>query len=252
MNNDPILRKCGYDPSKDFIPAPYPNAAPGEVFLPTNARMRWFSVYCEENNIHPNIDESKFEIIPGIGAGYVVATVKLTMGDQVFSSTAGRTLLKEGETYNGMSTKEYNDTVLPTCFTLAKGRCLANAGFGSGMAWNPSEDGEPAAPDAGIIIPKDTVPQIPEEEEDYPFLMTPEKTSLNAQETRNSVTDRVDLNTVRCYPVPTGMYKGKPLYEVYATDKKTFMWFDSDEFDQKNRYPEFKRMVKLYISSLPA
>lgn len=234
-SNRPILRECGYDPSRDLTVADYSgDGKSGDMYLPTKDRLYWFVSYCLKNDIHYSIDESQYELIPGIGGGLLVATAKVTMGDQEFKSTAAIPLMKDDGTDACREARDYNRYALQTVETMAKGRCLANAGFGTGMTGKAVEDGEPIPPDSGISDPSAAF-QTPD---DVPFVCS----SGHAQSP--------DLNMVRCYTVPVGAHKGEPLYQVYATDRKTVEWYASDEFDSAGRYSEFKKMVKIYLENI--
>lgn len=248
----PILRECGYDPSGDLMEAQYSkDGKSNDVYLPTKDRLYWFVMYCIKNNIKYSIDESQYELIPGIGGGFLVATAGITMGDQVFRSTAGITLMKDDGTESCREAREYNRYALQTVETMAKGRCLANAGFGTGMTGKVFEDGEAVPPDSGIPGPRSSDSQP---DDDIPFICS-DSSIPNVRPARSYAAEaspRPDMNAVRSYIVPVGGHKGEPLYQVYATDRKTVEWYASDEFDAAGRFPEFKKMVKTYLENIPA
>lgn len=139
-NNRPNPRYCKeYDPAQDFIQLPpYREGGPASMWLEVKFRVFWFQQYCKENNIRGYIDDSDVSYCPEVNCARAVCTVY--MDDMVVGKSAA---------YVPMD----RDYAFQTAGTSAKGRALANAGFGTLNSSTVSEDGAFDPCDAGIPIP---------------------------------------------------------------------------------------------------
>lgn len=123
------------------------------LYLEVKYRLYWFLLWCEENGKKGFIDESQFTILSG---NLVAATVVIKVDEEEVARATAAKLI----------TAENANDVVQYAFTAAKGRALANLGFGTVMD-NASDAGDPV--DAGIRIPQrgetpsdQGVPTIPE------------------------------------------------------------------------------------------
>lgn len=240
------IRPCDYEPINDMITVSYGENRPEEAYLEVKYRLYWFILYCKENNIPYSIDESRYEFRPEIGNGIVCATVKIRMGDSEFASSASVALMKDSGDEGSSSAREYNSHALQTAETIARGRALANAGFGTVAAGSADENGELFPADSGVKLERDPANPLV-------FRKTVSRSAENAQLEKESdeAFDVVALKLVnaRNFIVPMGSHKGEPLYQVMATDPGTVRWWSTDAFDQAGRYPAFKEAVKTVLET---
>lgn len=240
------IRPCSYEPLNDMIPISYGENRPEEFYLEVKYRLYWFILYCQENGIPYSIDESGYEFRPETGNGLICATVKIRMGDSEFASSASVALMKDNGDESSTSAREYNSHALQTAETIAKGRALANAGFGTVAAGSTDENGELFPADSGVKLERDPAnPLI--------FRKTVSR-SVESVQPENGPDEAFDAVAVRLvnarnFIVPMGSHKGEPLYQVMATDPGTVRWWSTDAFDQAGRYPAFKEAVKTILES---
>ena len=155
-----LTRKCGFVPQDHMITI-QGNYGP-EWYLKVQQRVLWFNIYCEEKGIKGFIDESEqgfFTFPPNPAPGQVtylfyIATVSIFMDNEVVAKstvTMPVDFANEANFYNGMK----------TAMTQAKGRALANCGFGTAGASTEDGLGEPC--DAGVPVPQNmVVAQVPQ------------------------------------------------------------------------------------------
>jgi len=137
------LRICAYDPEKDLITVQYDEKQPAELYLEVKNRVFWFNKYCEEKGLRGLIDESQIQFVPEMNM--VAVTAKVFIDDKlVAAAVAGRPFVP--------GDNENNCTLIQTVATTAKGRALADAGFGTIGASIPAEDGVPFPVDAGVKL----------------------------------------------------------------------------------------------------
>ena len=117
---DYALRKCSFEPKAHLINLESdPNKKP-RLYLTVEWRVYWFQTWCQENDKGYLIEERPVEIVPGTNFIQSCCTVYID-GEAAGHGMGGINL-------NGSKGGDY---CIQSCATIAKGRALANAGFGS-------------------------------------------------------------------------------------------------------------------------
>lgn len=195
----PNIRACSFDPAKHLIDITTYDNKPAK-YLEVKNRLLWFLTYCEEHDIVPYIDESEIQYDPSLGMFTAVCSIYMD-GKLAAKAAAGRLL----DQMNG-------NTVVQSVATTAKGRALANLGFGTALCG--SEDDEETPADAPIPNPNGDVPNM----YTNPLLgriNNGQMDSNNSVQTQNSVPSSntrktVSDNTNELQPIP------KTLEEAFA------------------------------------
>lgn len=144
-------RACStYDPMQFMSEFQYDNGR-REMYLEVKYRVDWFNHWCMEHHVEGNILDQSYEIIPEMRM--ILATSVVMMNDkEVARAIAGRAIPEDPMGMN---------VVVQSAFTCAKGRALANLGFGTTNG-STNENGEDIPPDSGIpIVDTQPVPQAP-------------------------------------------------------------------------------------------
>lgn len=222
-----IVRNCTYNPTESMINLNYviDGQEITEKYLEVKYRVQWFNEYLSENNLDGFIDDSEVTYLPDAHMLKAVATVYID-GKIVGKSAAGMN-------YDA-SDPNRNITAVQTVCTQAKGRALANAGFGTiNCAVEAGSDAIPC--DAGIPIDSQTmgVDNAPIEARNVPTPQ-PEKTGMTVDEARRFV-------------LPIGKYKGKTIAEAMTLDAEYVKFFISDRFDAQNKYSKLKEAVAVAL-----
>ena len=113
------LRKCSFAPQDHFIRIRFKNSEDESFYLEVKWREFWFQTYCAENGIFGSIIENDAALIAG--TQFLQASAEVLMDGKV----AGRGV---GGYYMSGNDMEY---AVQMAETIAKGRALANAGFGT-------------------------------------------------------------------------------------------------------------------------
>lgn len=146
MNNNEVFinaRKCSYDPMQDLIDVTYDNDK-HSAYLQVPHRLIWFATYCAEKGFTGFVDDGDVKYIPELALMQATASVFIN-GTMVGRSSAG-CAITAGD-------YESINNAIQTAATRAKGRALANAGFGTPPTMeggNPAEDGNNYPCDGGI------------------------------------------------------------------------------------------------------
>ena len=141
------IRRCGYDPTGDMIPIKYNEMGESEeLYLEVKYRVLWFNRYCMDNGIDGLIGKPEIEYHDSMNL--VQATVSIYMDGKLVASDAASDVYIPGD-------NEHNSKIIQRICTAAKGRALANAGFGTISAAVPSEAGEFFPVDAGVACVRD-------------------------------------------------------------------------------------------------
>lgn len=118
---DYALRKCAaFDPKTHLINLESDQNKKKRLYLTVEWRVYWCQVWCLENEKHYLIEEHPVEVIPGTSFIQSRCTVYID-GEPAGIGLGGFNL-------SGAKPVDY---CVQTCATIAKGRALANAGFGS-------------------------------------------------------------------------------------------------------------------------
>ena len=113
------LRKCNFAPQDHFIKIRFKNSDDESFYLEVKWSEFWFHTFCTENGIFGSIIENDAALIAG--TKFLQASAEVMMDGKV----AGRGV---GGYYLSGNDMEY---AVQMAETIAKGRALANAGFGT-------------------------------------------------------------------------------------------------------------------------
>ena len=117
---DYVLRKCSFNPKEHLINLENdPNKTP-RLYLTVEWRVYWMQVWCQENGKKFAIKERPVELLPG--TNYIQTSCSVLIEGEESSEGIG------GINLAGAKGGDYS---IQSCATIAKGRALANAGFGS-------------------------------------------------------------------------------------------------------------------------
>lgn len=114
------LRQCSFDPKAHLINLENDPEKKPRLYLTVEWRVYWFQLWCQENEKRFLIEEHPAEPIQGTSFLQSRCTVFID-GEPAGIGVGGFNL-------NGSKPVDY---CVQTCLTIAKGRALANAGFGS-------------------------------------------------------------------------------------------------------------------------
>lgn len=211
-----MLECKDFDPKTKVTQITGMNGEP-QSYLEVKYRVEWFNQYCAENDIKGVIDESDIKYLEQIKM--LVATCKVYMDDELVATGIGGKMVDGDISSMNM--------IIQSAATIAKGRALANCGFGTAMCAN-SENGEnpdilPC--DAGITINTDNNPLINnsavtktnEEKQEIPKIESKPQSKAKAEK---SVYVPKNLTEAQALILSIGKYKGKSLGEVAAIDKQ--------------------------------
>ena len=227
------MRNCSYNPENDMIRVTSFDGKE-KTYLEVRYRVRWFHEYCDENGILGRIDDSDVRFVPE--AGLLIATAAVYMNDkEVGKSAAGICL-------NGLDPLRAG-TIVQTIATQAKGRALANAGFGTISAGLAEEEDRHALCDAGMpvrqppVLRQEAVPDSPAGP--MPGRERPEPAAAAADAPVSEEAYRNALVTV----IPTGSYKGKTFQEALG-ENPGIAKFYATRF-RNPKYPEIRNAAVL-------
>ena len=261
------LRKCSFRPEHYFVRIPgFHDGDEESYYLEVKWREFWFHCYCDENNIQDRaIEELPVTLIAG--TSFLQAESHVTMNGKIVGRGVG------GYCISG---NDMNYAV-QIASTIAKGRALANAGFGSVFtSASESESG-------GIEIPCDSgvsadffvfqpqkldpsygnpmqVPAPPPLQSDAPAMpanprcdnqpfipqpqTAPEPPARQATQTPVSAQCPRTREEALSFPVPLrGTWYGKPLSEVIAKDPASVRYYA-----ERSRNGDLKQAARLILS----
>lgn len=139
------IRDCDYDPAHDLIAIPQADGRE-EAYLNVNRRVLWFTRYLAAHKLSGYIDDSDVRFDPE--AKMLIATARVVIDHNVVGqSSAARAYDPDAPAMFGMEAP-----ILSAC-TAAKGRALANAGFG--IVASGLEDGAEIPCEGGIKVTRD-------------------------------------------------------------------------------------------------
>lgn len=262
MNTDiknAYVRACSFNPGENMITVGYDNGGneKKEQYLEVKFRELWFRIYCEENGINGVIDAGELSCEPINESLLLMKSVaKVYMNDTLISQVAAARFVSVGD----------SDSVQKTV-TLAIGRALKEAGFGS-LSCLDNEDGGDYPCDSGYtlirdpnnpekyvrannrqnyLLPKkdaesqqrerparhqqDNVQILQKSKDDTVKLNPTDAKAVPVQKANPQVTQKLtSLKEAYLFKVPFGEYKGKTISEVMAVDSERIRWFSSDAF----------------------
>ena len=134
------VRPCSFDPSTHLINLEVDPNKPQRPYLTVDMRVHWFQTWCQENGKKYFIEENFVEAIPS--TSFIQSKCLVYVDGEVVGVGVG------GFNLNGHKDPDY---CIQTCQTIAKGRALANAGFGSVFSsTQESENGSDIPCDSGV------------------------------------------------------------------------------------------------------
>lgn len=198
-----------------------------QKYLEVKYRVEWFNRYCEENGISGFIDES--EIAYNEQCRMFIAICKVYMDDKLIATGIGGKVL-DGDIIE-------KNRVIQSVATVAKGRALANAGFGTAMC-SAGEDGEDPNTlpcDAGITPNNPLRPQQSNTDKKEKPEQTASKSKKSAETPEPLPLTAEDAKGVK---VPEGFrsYSGKSLGEVMAMDPN-YIKFLATKYAYPDKHP---------------
>ena len=275
----PIVRACGYNPAKDMIPVEYPDHK--ELYLRVANRVLWFNKWLEDHGKQGFIDDSEYEFVhinPNDPNAPVFIVCKATVyigGEIVGKSQAGGPLnfSDPGNFYNA----------LKTYGTQAKGRALANAGFGT--TGTGAEDGAqlpcdsgiptvstppvsqhapvPPTPQASAEPPRQAAevsPPAPPKATEAPPAPAVNKEPMKAKNeapkpspaptapTLQPGDEDMTLEEALAYKIPIGQHAGESMREFMANDPKLFAMCVSGEM-KASKYANVCKAARVIAAS---
>ncbi len=211
-----IIRKCSFNPAEHLIKIKFEKTGVESFYLPVYWRLVWFEVYCQE------MEYEQYAILendPQMIGNYISASATV----EIDGKTVGRAI---GGCYIGKEGVEY---AIQQAGTIAKGRALANAGFGTVLsAADVSENGnsEPVV-DGGIQTSSFSAgffkrnPMLSQKPSGQPETTAPE-------EQKKKMTREEALRFI----VPTGRYAGEAMGDIMGKSPNTIKYFaDNSRFD---------------------
>ena len=117
---DYVLRKCSFEPKEHLINLESDSNKRPRLYLTVEWRVYWFQTWCQENGKSYLIEERPVEIVSG--TNFIQSSCTVYIDGEAAGHGIG------GINLNGSKGGDY---CIQSCATIAKGRALANAGFGS-------------------------------------------------------------------------------------------------------------------------
>ena len=262
---DYALRKCSFEPKDHLINLEKDTSKSHRLYLTVEWRVYWFQTWCQENNKSYLIEEQPVEMVPGTNFIQSRCTVYID-GEAVGNGIGGINL-------NGSKGGEY---CIQSCATIAKGRALANAGFGSvfssaldsengadipcdgGMGtdfflFKPQrlgpDDGNPLTTSDQINCCNNGLNTVASSRQNPSELFGQSNFKFASQMPRSATTIPVTPNCPKTkeealnFPVTLkGQWSNKPLREVLEKDPDTVRWFA-----QKSRDGDLMFAAKLVL-----
>lgn len=244
------LRKCEtYNPANNMIPVEYTDSGRTELYLEVKYRLLWFQEYCAEKNISGFVDDSDVVFLPE--ARMFKATASVFMDDKLVGKSAAGVFFSSEDQASARA-------AIQTAATYAKGRALANAGFGT-VNCQPTEEGDRFPCDAGMTITDGKIVSNPQNPMDASFEQpknggdkSPPKragSKSNSQPEQNRSESpysgsEMTLQQAKSYVVPIGNDKGKTLGELLALNPNMVAFYAGDNF-KNERYIDLKNAAQI-------
>ncbi len=228
------VRKCSFSPASYLIDIADKN---GEVrkYLLVQDRVLWFQVYCTENNIVGVIDDSQIEFIEKLNL--FKATCVITMNGDVISKSSGSCVFS-GDT----------EKAIEMACTSAKGRALANAGFGTANCYG--DNPEPIPCDAGIpAVPQlANNPLVP----NTPAVKTPaQKGTANTAARKPAEAPKLPEtleDALKLVIAIRGQYYGQTLGEINGQNPD-YIKFLATKYNSA-KHPEYKKAAEIILANM--
>lgn len=249
------IRKCSFRPEEHFINLEIDGRKKPRYYLTVDWRLFWLQLWCQEKGKDYYVEEQPVTMIPG--------TTWIQTACSVFidGRIAGRGI--GGINLNGPKGGDY---AFQSCATIAKGRALANAGFGSVFtSASESESGGIEIPcDSGtaadffVFTPQQidpaygnpmqttaSVPAMTYAEQNY-YEMPAAAAPPAKQATQTPITTGCPKTREEAlaFLVPIrGAWFGKPMSEVIAKDPGAVRYYA-----EKSRNGDLKQAARLILN----
>lgn len=186
------LRKCSFKPDEHFVRIPGFKPEDGEsYYLEVKWREFWFQRYCDEQGIQQrSIEELPVTLIAGTSFLQAVAVVKMN-GDVIGRGVGGYNIANGDIAY-----------AVQIASTIAKGRALANAGFGTVFSSSrTSESGGAEIPcDSGVKTSEFFIRRSPKN----PMFVTANEQALKSEQIDVKPENNAPAEDNRPAPAPAG------------------------------------------------
>ena len=146
-NQKVYSRACQFDPTAALKLVVYEESGEAALYLPVNERVDWANKYSEEKNIRLLIDECA-NITYQPETGMYIVTAKVYLDGECVGTGVACVMCN-------LNDPSANRDIIQKAATKAKGRALANAGFGTFCAQMDGGDSMPV--DGGYIISGSTL-----------------------------------------------------------------------------------------------
>lgn len=233
------VRECkGFNPQEHLIRIESLSSGKEELYLEVKFRVLWFLKYCDENNIFGYIDETDIIYIPEAKIFQATATVYMD-GKIVAKGIAGKPF--------SFDDSNSSKTVIQDIATAAKGRALANAGFGTAMC--AYEDSEDVPCESGIkVISNPLIPQ-----QNNTQVTTTQKTGADTEKSVNSEFSPKKnipstIEEARMIKMSSGQHKGLTFGEIAAIDINFLRWI-AENYNVPS-HPEYPAAAKIILSNI--
>ena len=227
-NETQITRECAFKPQDHFIKIKsLVDEGRDENYLEVKYRIIWFNQYCMENGIKGVIDDSGYEYNPETKMYTAVCTIY--MDGEIIAKAAA------GQQYDGTN----GNTVIQSVTTAAKGRALANAGFGTAMCGEDDEEQTPC--EAGMPDKSDQTKR-PEKKP-----ARAAKASANQTPQHNTVPLPTSLDEAQAFVATTGQFNGRPMGEIYAI-QPDYIKFCANKMNE-TRHPGMVAAARIIVEN---
>lgn len=242
-------RECAYDPLDHMIKITYQDSGTEELYLEVKNRVLWFQLYCEQHEKRGLIDDSEIQFVEA--ARMFVVTSNVFIDDCLVGKSIA------AGPYNPDDPKSSSEAILSAA-TKAKGRALANAGFGTVNC--SLEEGDKIPCDSGITIERGKITSS-----SNPMFAGVRKSAAESTEARDTAAPAkaepsnkqaqapeqgvpMTLAQAKASIVPIGTEKGKTLGELLALKPNLIEFYAGDDF-KNTKYPQLKEACKIIIAN---
>ncbi len=259
------IRACSYNPASDIIELTVSDSSKKpDLYLEVKNRLRWFHQYLRDRNTTGYVDDSEVRYDPAAKMLFATARVFIE-GVLAGVSSASRP-------YDPDEPALYTQQPIARVCTAAKGRALANAGFG--ITASALEDGKNTPCDAGIqvvhengedqVVPlyqktgpagmESRLPVMPPEETPEPTqteeLTAPAAPAKEAPESIGpDVPGRMGYQAAKALVLPFGSLKGKTMAEAMNLDPSLVEFYASERFKGKDKYPQINEAALVMVTA---
>lgn len=227
-------RKCSFNPDNYLVTIMQNDGAQAKYLL-VQDRVLWFQMYCAENGIKGLIDDSQVEYISELKM--FQATCVVTMNGEIVGKSTGSCVYADDKL-----------KALECAATSAKGRALANAGFGTAMCYIDDPDvGQDNQCDTGVKIQNrfDTIPNLGDNDFNNPLVPSKENAEVVQEHKLPSTLEEAQRIVLEIKNSP---YYGKTLGEINALKPGYIQWL-AESYNPR-KHPEYKRGAEIIAANV--